>query len=71
MLLCSVSFLMISGVAPLIAVAQNTFDGTSNYILLTLPFFIWGLPFYFGRTVYFVYPGHSAGSVQGPAVGFD
>jgi tripartite ATP-independent transporter DctM subunit len=41
MLLGSISFLMISGVAPLIAVAQNTFDGTSNYILLTLPFFIW------------------------------
>jgi tripartite ATP-independent transporter DctM subunit len=41
MLLGSVTFLMISGVAPLIAVAQNTFDGTSNYILLTLPFFIW------------------------------
>ncbi len=41
MLLGSVSFLLISGVAPLIAVAQNTFDGTSNYILLTLPFFIW------------------------------
>lgn len=41
MLLGSVTFLMISGVAPLIAVAQNTFDGTSNYILLTLAFFIW------------------------------
>ena len=41
MLLGSVTFLMISGVAPLIAVAQNTFDGTGNYILLTLPFFIW------------------------------
>jgi tripartite ATP-independent transporter DctM subunit len=41
MLLGSVTFLMISGVAPPIAVAQNTFDGTSNYILLTLPFFIW------------------------------
>jgi tripartite ATP-independent transporter DctM subunit len=41
MLLGSVSFLMVTGVAPLIAVAQNTFDGTSNYILLTLPFFIW------------------------------
>src|SRR6185437_13335633 len=25
----------------LIAVAQNTVDGTSNFILLTLPFFIW------------------------------
>ena len=41
MLLGSITFLMVSGVAPLIAVAQNTFDGTSNYILLTLPFFIW------------------------------
>lgn len=41
MLLGSLIFLMVSGVAPLIAVAQNTFDGTTNYILLTLPFFIW------------------------------
>jgi tripartite ATP-independent transporter DctM subunit len=41
MLLGSLTFLMTSGVAPLVAVAQNTFDGTSNYILLTLPFFIW------------------------------
>jgi tripartite ATP-independent transporter DctM subunit len=41
MLLGSLTFLLVSGVAPLIAVAQNTFDGTSNFILLTLPFFIW------------------------------
>jgi tripartite ATP-independent transporter DctM subunit len=41
MLLGSLVFLLISGVAPLIAAAQNTFDGTSNFILLTLPFFIW------------------------------
>jgi tripartite ATP-independent transporter DctM subunit len=41
MLLGSLTFLLISGVAPLIAVAQNTFDGTGNFILLTLPFFIW------------------------------
>jgi hypothetical protein len=36
----------------------------------SLPYFIWGLPFYLGRTVYFVYPGLTAGNVQGPAVGF-
>jgi tripartite ATP-independent transporter DctM subunit len=41
MLLGSLMFLLISGVAPPIAAAQNTFDGTSNFILLTLPFFIW------------------------------
>jgi tripartite ATP-independent transporter DctM subunit len=41
MLLGSLSFLSISGVAPLIAAAQNTVDGTNNFILLTLPFFIW------------------------------
>jgi tripartite ATP-independent transporter DctM subunit len=41
MLLGSLMFLLISGVAPLIAAAQNTVDGTSNFILLTLPFFIW------------------------------
>ena len=41
MLLGSLTFLLITGVAPLIAAAQNTVDGTSNFILLTLPFFIW------------------------------
>jgi tripartite ATP-independent transporter DctM subunit len=41
MLLGSLMFLLISGVAPLIAAAQNTFDGTGNFVLLTLPFFIW------------------------------
>jgi tripartite ATP-independent transporter DctM subunit len=41
MLLGSLTFLSMSGVAPLIAAAQNTVDGTNNFILLTLPFFIW------------------------------
>ncbi len=41
MLLGSLMFLTMSGVAPLIAAAQNTVDGTNNFILLTLPFFIW------------------------------
>jgi tripartite ATP-independent transporter DctM subunit len=41
MLLGSLTFLSMSGVAPLIAAAQNTADGTNNFILLTLPFFIW------------------------------
>jgi tripartite ATP-independent transporter DctM subunit len=41
MLLGSLMFLLISGVAPLIAAAQNTVDGIGNFILLTLPFFIW------------------------------
>ena len=36
----------------------------------TTPYFIWGLPFYLGRNVYFVYSGATAGGVQGPAVGF-
>ncbi len=41
MLLGSLLFLQITGAAPLIAAAQNTVDGTSHFILLTLPFFIW------------------------------
>ncbi len=41
MLLGSVLFLTLTGSAPLIAAAQNTVDGTGNFILLTLPFFIW------------------------------
>lgn len=43
---------------------------TATTATQSLPYFIWGLPFYFGRTVYFVYPGATAGKVQGPAVGF-
>lgn len=41
MLLGSLFFLQLTGTAPLIAAAQNTVDGTGNFILLTLPFFIW------------------------------
>ena len=41
MLLGSLLFLTLTGSAPLIAAAQNTVDGTGNFILLTLPFFIW------------------------------
>ena len=36
MLLGSLMFLLISGVAPLIAAAQNTVDGTGNFILRPL-----------------------------------
>lgn len=46
------------------------YTATATDTTQSLPFFIWGLPFYFGRTVYFVYPGAAAGSVLGPAVGF-
>jgi tripartite ATP-independent transporter DctM subunit len=41
MLLGSLFFLQTTDAAPLIAAAQNTVDGTSHFILLTLPFFIW------------------------------
>jgi tripartite ATP-independent transporter DctM subunit len=41
MLLGSLFYLQLTGTAPLIAAAQNTVDGTGNFILLTLPFFIW------------------------------
>jgi hypothetical protein len=41
MMLGSLFFLQVTDSAPLIAAAQNTVDGTSHFILLTLPFFIW------------------------------
>jgi tripartite ATP-independent transporter DctM subunit len=41
MLLGSLFFLEMTDSAPLIAAAQNTVDGTSHFVLLTLPFFIW------------------------------
>jgi len=41
MLVGSLFFLQVTDAAPLIAAAQNTVDGTSHFILLTLPFFIW------------------------------
>jgi tripartite ATP-independent transporter DctM subunit len=41
MLSGSMLFLALTDIAPLIAVAQNTIDGSGHFILLTLPFFIW------------------------------
>jgi tripartite ATP-independent transporter DctM subunit len=41
MLAGSLLFLALTDMAPLIAVAQNTIDGSGHFILLTLPFFIW------------------------------
>jgi tripartite ATP-independent transporter DctM subunit len=41
MLLGSLFFLEVTNSAPLVAAAQNTVDGTGNFVLLTLPFFIW------------------------------
>jgi tripartite ATP-independent transporter DctM subunit len=41
MLLGALFFLQVTDSAPLIAAAQNTVDGTSHFVLLTLPFFIW------------------------------
>lgn len=41
MLFGSVLFLTLTDLAPLVAVAQNTIDGSGHFILLTLPFFIW------------------------------
>ncbi len=44
---------------------------TATTATQSLPYFIWGLPFYFGRSIYFVYQGATAGNVQGPALGFN
>lgn len=41
MLFGSVLFLSLTDLAPMVAVAQNTIDGSGHFILLTLPFFIW------------------------------
>lgn len=41
MLLGSVLYLAATDLAPMVAVAQNTIDGSGHFILLTLPFFIW------------------------------
>jgi len=41
MLFGSVLFLSLTDMAPMVAVAQNTIDGSGHFILLTLPFFIW------------------------------
>jgi tripartite ATP-independent transporter DctM subunit len=41
MLLGTILFLALTGVAPMVAVAQNTIDGASLFVLLTIPFFVW------------------------------
>ena len=40
MLLAGVSYLDLVGIAPLVAVPQSMVDGTGNFVLLALPFFI-------------------------------
>ncbi len=32
--------------------------------------FDWGMPFFYGRSVFVLFEGRSAGSITGPAVGF-
>lgn len=46
------------------------YPATATTPTQSLPYFIWGLPFHLGRTIYVVYSGTTAGGVQGPAVGF-
>jgi tripartite ATP-independent transporter DctM subunit len=41
MLAGSILFLLATDLAPIVAIAQNTIDGSGHFILLTLPFFIW------------------------------
>lgn len=41
MLTGTILYLALTGVAPMIAAAQNTIDGAGMFILLTIPFFIW------------------------------
>ncbi len=40
LLLGTIGFLYVSGTVPMIALAQNMVDGTGNFVLLALPFFI-------------------------------
>lgn len=41
MLIGTILYLALSGVAPMVAVAQNTIDGAGLFVLLTIPFFVW------------------------------
>lgn len=41
MLIGTIFYLVLTGVAPMVAVAQNTIDGGSLFVLLTIPFFVW------------------------------
>jgi hypothetical protein len=57
------------GAAPS-AAAFPTLGGPFGSLQLPSGTFDWGMPFFFGRSVFVVFEGRSAGSVQGPAVGF-
>ena len=41
MLVGTILYLTLTDVAPMVAAAQNTIDGASLFVLLTIPFFIW------------------------------
>jgi hypothetical protein len=57
------------GAAPS-AAAFPTLGGPFGNLQLPSGTFDWGMPFFFGRSVFVVFENRSAGSVRGPAIGF-
>ena len=47
-----------------------TLAGQNGSINNSIPGFDWGLPFFYGRNVYVLFDGGTAGSTTGPAIGF-
>lgn len=52
------------------AAAFPALGGPFGNLQLPSGTFDWGMPFFFGRSVFVVFENRSAGSVQGPALGF-
>ena len=52
------------------AAVLPTLAGPLGSLQLSSRTFDWGLPFFYGRSVFFVFEGRVAGSTPGPAVGF-
>jgi hypothetical protein len=50
--------------------AFPTLAGQNGSLNNSIPGFDWGLPFFYGRSVYVLFEGGTAGSTTGPAIGF-
>lgn len=70
----TVSFAVANADQLFLSDSETTFPGlagpNTDFTGGPLTGFDWGLPFFFGRSVYVLFEANQAGGVQGPAVGF-
>jgi len=59
----------VANTANLLSGTYAAFDNVASYTSVS-GYFIWGLPFFFGRSVYTALNGSQAGAQSGPFIAF-